>query len=41
MNLSLTSPPTSGPSWSRDGTKIAFESYEDIYTMDSDGSNQT
>jgi Tol biopolymer transport system component len=41
-NLSLTSgPPNSGPTWSPDGTKIASESDEDIYTMDSGGSNQT
>ena len=29
------------PSWSYDGTKIAFNSGNEIYTMNTDGSNQT
>ena len=44
-NLSNNAFPEQGPSWSPDGSKIAFSSFRNgvhsIYVMNADGSNQT
>ena len=40
-NARLVVPSAGRPSWSSDGTRIAFEKEGNIWIMDSDGTNQT
>ena len=40
VNLSNNGANDSGPSWSPDGTRIAFNRDDDIFLMNADGTNQ-